>query len=704
MRSQTLRRFFAVYRMDVRLTVFHWSYLLLMVAWNGIIIAQYALQEDIYTVKSMFNFVLGFTTLLGLFMAGIQASRVQRNRFDLIEVTFPTGVEVALARWLATITTVGGLLIVPTIVALFLPSTALYPYFFPRILFLCVLAIAFISGLLWLVQYTVGIRRWMYPLFALIWVGGGFLAGGASGSDLPLPGANLLNFMIMNEPTDSPWGSLPFGQLPGLFVLFYVGLVALFAGVMMWRHIRRRFYRLSPLGVGLTAVALVMVVFSAVSYTVQVAQANQQVRDNRDAAGYYAGRVYTEENNAPLPYAVTRYDLTYNSTDTAQLSAAMDVINRGDTPLTTLTLSLHRQFLVADSSVPFTREGDTLTFTPPEALEPGETLAIRLDYFGALWMLDGRYGGTPWATNFTSPDGVNLTPGALWYPVPGYAVPNGMRLIATGDVQTLGEHTFPDTISAPSGLLDEPAGFRLTVENAGGLDFASNLPQVDTGVFESDGATWAKLVGVKNLHSETLDGIALTTSAPAFETVEAMVSERFPAYLEDIQRIFPDVTALNLLVLDAPRELFTGSYPATAEGLSLTLPPNDLNRLQLGAQDEYYSVGQPLVASLFGGAGSPLADNMALFVWAYFYTGGDADAIMQIINQDFPAGEGGRTYYAPGFSRADQYGIALRLNAVYMERGETVLFDILRRMNDEYTTLRLLSRDSIIEWIEAQAS
>lgn len=203
MPRQALRRFLAVFLMDVRLTVFHWSYILLMVVWNGFIIAQYVVQaDDIYSIKAMFSFVLGFTTLLGLFMAGIQASRVQRNRFDLIEVAFPTGIEVVLARWLATIATVGGLLVVPTIASVFLPSAALYPFYFPRILFLCILAIAFMSGLLWLVQYTVGIRRWMYPLFALIWVGGGFLAGGASGTDLPLPGANLLNFMIMNEPTD----------------------------------------------------------------------------------------------------------------------------------------------------------------------------------------------------------------------------------------------------------------------------------------------------------------------------------------------------------------------------------------------------------------------------------------------------------------------------------------------------------------------
>src|SRR5690606_22744470 len=101
-----------------------------------------------------------------------------------------------------------------------------------------------------------------------------------------------------------------------------------------------------------------------------------------------------------------------------------------------------------------------------------------------------------------------------------------------------------------------------------------------------------------------------------------------------------------------------GSYPASGEALSLSLPPTELTRLEVSARNDFYSVGEPLVGSLFGGSSSPLAKSAALFVWAYFHTDGNSDAIAQIINEDFLAGEGSfRTHFGE-HSRDYEFRIA----------------------------------------------
>ncbi len=209
----TLRRFTTVYRLELRLA-FHWSYLLFLVVWSGFIITTYT-QDDYRSIRGLFNIVLGFGSLIAMFLTGIQVSRPARNRFDLLEVALPSGVEVLLARWLAGITALGALVVAPIIVLVTAPPGRLPIAYTLHQLLLVLLSFGFVTMLITAMQHTVSIRRWMYPLFAVLWVGAGIIPNPLNNDGLPVPGINLINFVTMNQSVNPlVWGQIPQGQLP----------------------------------------------------------------------------------------------------------------------------------------------------------------------------------------------------------------------------------------------------------------------------------------------------------------------------------------------------------------------------------------------------------------------------------------------------------------------------------------------------------
>jgi hypothetical protein len=530
----TLQRFWATYLLDLRLTCLHWGYLLFLVAWSGFIIVTYT-QDDYRSLQGLFNFVLGFIGLLGMFLTGIQASRAQRNRFDMLEVALPSGVEVLLARWLAIITALGGLVIAPLFVLMTAPAGRLDTAYVLNNLLLILLSTAFATGLVWVVQNTVGIRRWLYPLFGVLWLAGGMLPNMLNNDGLPLPGINLFNFVTMNQSINSPlWGQLSQGQLAHLTVLFYVGIVMLFAGVMLWRTTAARFHRRSPIIITLTAAALGVVLFAGSSYTAQVYAANQQVIDEDQYRQEYADQTLQP---AAMPFGVTAYNVTFALDTPARLSAQLDVTNRSDAPLTELTFSLYHQFEVTDANVPFTRDRDILTLTLPEPLTPGESTQIRVMYQGNIAYLERRRGRPPEATYFIRPEGVNLACAVLWYPVPGRLLPN-----YTG---------YDDNFQGiPACPLEHPAAFRLTIDEPGVLSYASNLTRTDATTFVSAGTTWVHLLGVPGLVTEDVEGVTLITAEPLLDFARPLVTTHYLPALDYLHRFFPEIEGLTVFVVD----------------------------------------------------------------------------------------------------------------------------------------------------------
>lgn len=678
----TIQRFWATCLLDLRLICFHWGYLLFLTIWSGFIIVTYT-QEDYRSLFGLFNIVLGFSSLIGMFLTGIQASRAQRNRFDRLEVALPSGVEVLLARWLAIIMALGGLMIAPLFVLITAPAGRLDTLYVLNNFLLILVSIAFATGLVWLVQNTVGIRRWMYPLFGVLWLAGGMLPNMLNNDGLPLPGINLFNFITMNQSINSPlWGQLSQGQLANLTVLFYAGIVLLFAGVMLWRATAARFHRRSPIIITLTAAALGVVLFAGSSYTAQVYAANQQVLAEDQHQQVYADQVMQP---AAMPFQATAYNVTFALGTPSQLSVGIDVLNRGDAPLTELAFSLYHQFEVTDASAPFTRDRDSLTLTLPQALAPGESTQIRVMYQENIAYLERRLGRPPEATYFIRPEGVNLACAVLWYPIPGQLLPN-----YTG---------YDDNFQAiPSCLLDHPAAFRLTINEPGTLNYASNLTRIDATTFVSVGTTWVQLIGAPRLQTTTDNVLTLVTVSSQFERVSPLINRYYVPAFEYLQRFFPEAQHLTVIALELATDSFSQwvSHPATQEALVAFISPRAFDFLTSGTQGEYYTIGAPLVQSLLGRSNT-LTENIAYLLWVHYKTSGDAEQMQSLLENGLPSGVS--NYYS-AVPFAERYRIADSLYDVYIAHGETALIDLLHEMQAQMDTLSVLSAEQVITWIE----
>jgi len=680
----TMQRFWATYLLDLRLTCLHWSYLLFLVVWSGFIIVTYT-QDDYRSLQGLFNIVLGFGSLIGMFLTGIQASRAQRNRFDMLEVALPSGVEVLLARWLAIITALGGLVIAPLFVLITAPVGRLDTSYVLNNLLLILLSTAFATGLIWLAQNTVGIRRWMYPLFGMLWLAGGILPNILNNDGLPLPGINLFNFITMNQSINSPlWGQLSQGQLANLTVLFYAGIVMLFAGVMLWRTMAARFHRRSPVIIALTLAALGVVLFAGSSYTAQVYAANQQVIDEDQYRQEYADQTLRP---AALPFGVTAYNVTFALDTLARLSAQLDVTNRSDAPLTELTFSLYHQFEITDASTPFTRDRDSLTLTLPEPLAPGESTQISVMYQGNIAYLERRLGRPPEATYFIRPEGVNLACAVLWYPIPGRLLPN----------YTEYDDNFQ---SVPSCPLDHSASFQLTIEQPGTLEYASNLTQIDATTFVSTGTTWAQLIGAARLQTTTDNLLTLVTASNQFDRVNPLVNQYYLPPFQYLQRFFPEAQHLTVVALELATDSFSqwNTYPATQESLVAFISPQRFDFLTSGTQSEYNFIGVPLISSLLDGRDNTLTENIAYFLWIHYKSNGDMTQMQALLENGLPSGGGTSFHFSTSYE--ERYQIAFALYDVYLSQGETELINLLREMQAQIVSLSGMSQGQVVTWIE----
>lgn len=675
----TLRRFATVYRLELWLN-FHWSYLLFIAVWSGFIITTYT-QDDYRSIRGLFNVVLGFGSLIGLFLSGIQVSRPSRSRFDLLEVALPTGVEVLLARWLAGITALGALVVAPIVVLVTAPPGRLPIAYTLHQLLLVLVSIGFVTMLITAVQHTVGIRRWMYPLFAVLWVGVGIVPNTLNNDGLPVPGINLINFVTMNQSVNPlVWGQIPQGQLPALTVVFYVGLIALLGSLMVWRVIVNRFHRRSARITVLMMCALGVVALTAASFTVQVHAVNQQIRSEDEQRAASGDPVLP----SAMPFRVTAYDVVFTLNDPAQITARMDVVNRSDAPLAELTFSLYHQFEIRDSSMPLGRNGDTLTLTLPAPISPGASAVVEITYTGNITYLERRLGRPPEATYFIRPEGVYLPCAVLWYPVPGRVLPN----ITLYDANFAAE---------PTCLLDQPAAFHLKVDEPNALAFSSNLTRLDATTFASDGTTWAELIAASSLQTRTEGRLTVAGVADGSDVLAPIEEYIVPAY-DYLRRFFPDVPDLTVVAVPLASDSFTQwrVYPATHESLYLFIDPREFAYLSTGEQNVYLDVGAPLIKSLFAGRDNALTENVAYFLWVHYLTGGDVEAMRQLLEDGLPAGS---TMFYSSVPFAERYQLANVLFDTYVSAGETATFDLLYAISTQLDSLGALPIEDLNTWI-----
>jgi len=97
-----LHRLLASFRIELRLILFNWVYPLLHLLW-GILFYQLFVGKDDRSAIALLEttvgrLAIGLISLIGLFLAGISASRSKRVRFLELEETYPTGFEIIAGR------------------------------------------------------------------------------------------------------------------------------------------------------------------------------------------------------------------------------------------------------------------------------------------------------------------------------------------------------------------------------------------------------------------------------------------------------------------------------------------------------------------------------------------------------------------------------------------------------------------------------
>jgi len=610
MADRVLARLGAAYRLELRLMGRHWSFFVLHGLWALLLIATFGGSVQAGTARVMLGTVIRFIalsllSLIALFATGISASRRRQTHFDTLEDAFPTGLEVPLGRWLACLTIMSSFLIEPLLDALAIGPWASFLESGPLFLAESVLLLAFFTAGTWWLTSLFGLRRWGYPLLAVIWIS--FLVAPGLLYNLGIPGSSLLNLTGNGMPSWSYselFGRLILGGLPDWADLFYGGLMLLFLAAFAWREHIRRFQRRSALVGALTAAALLTTLIGGGGYIARSAATTAQI-DQLQA--FHDADSPGQVLPADLPEAVAAYDLSLDLTDPAlpRFSADLEIVNRDEAPITSLTMTLAASLEITDASLPLERDGSRLDFTLPEPLEPGETLPLSLAYQGTVQRAED-YSGNLRYFAFLQPDGVRLPLGAGWYPLVGW------------------------TASATNLAAAVPARFHLQVEGADNLTFVSNLPATGPRTFETAGALYAMLFGSPSLAIESVGQVTLATANDILPYLRERVETRFEPDLAYLARFFPETPRYPLLIIgiDNPFAGLPGADSGTVEqrvlltetgGLrdnSLRSPLYDFNRMviHLGGTDLY-----------------PIANLIQPFLWSHYQTQGELDGMRAML-------------------------------------------------------------------------
>lgn len=666
MRNTTLAmdRFGKAFWMELRLLAGNWVYPLLHLLWVSLLVWMFFGRDDrsaqALLETTLGRIAIGMISLVGLFLAGISASRSRQVKFLDLEDSFPIGFEVTTGRWLAGLLTLILFLAEPlAVAALQGPPSSLIDEL-PRFVREAGLTIAFTTAFAWALMTWLKSVRWTYPLLAAGWLG--FLLGPTMLTD-SFPFASLLNFMRQGVSFYSElWGRLVYGDQSFWFNLFYTGLLLLCLGVLTLSFSVRRFHKLFLSGVVLMVGALLLAGLGGTRYVadIQAAQAAPVVG------------VFPAE---PSHFTVSDYHLTLDLNNPKQpcLTAEITAVNNGLASLDVLAFRLNPALTITDASLQVERSSDLVQVHLPEPLAPGEDLSLTLQYEGKL-RLESVSEGVIEASDFTDPIGVRLTPGANWYPVPASLA------------QTPGLH--------------DPARIRLAVTNSGDLPFAANLPAVGENIFEADAVGWIFLIGSPRLVFEQLDEVTLITSQADLARARELAS----VYVNPLRTIAPffpeaDIQGLILMVLGEEGGLPEDTPPVAGYPLVIT-QRYSLANMATSPDFSRLFVLRALTADLWRMSGGVLDpeyngpvtsldnafDAVVGFLGLYVKENGDAARMLTEL-QNATQAQGGINENR------------LALLEIYVQGGEEAVIGVLREMYLHPDELRALPYDSLPQWI-----
>lgn len=660
MRSPALNRLRVAFNTELRLLAANWIYPLLHLLWIALLYMMFV-GHDNRSAQALLETTLGrisigLVSLMGLFLAGISASRSKRMKFHDVEDSFPTGFEMTAGRWLACVLALLFFLVEPiAIAALQGPPTSLLDEL-PVFLGEASLTIAFTSAFAWALVTWLKPGRWTYPLLAAGWLS--FLLGPTLLAD-GFPSASLLNFMRQGVSFYSDlWGRLVYGEQPVWFNLFYAGLLLLCLTILALSLSLRRFRRPSLPGGALALVALGLMGWSGMHYI----------------TGVQAAQIAPEAGilpNEPSPFIVTKYDLTLDLSDARQprFGAEVTVVNHSSAPLGELAFRLNPALAITDAGLPFERKDDLVYIRLPEPLAAGATRSLHFQYQGRL-RLESVSAGVVAASDFIDPRGLRLTPQAIWYPVPA-------------------------SLAGTPGLHD-PAYIRLAVTGSD-LPLAANLPASGANVFEADAAGWVFLIGSPRLAVEQTGRVTLITSQA--DLAQARPYARvFYDLLNAILPFFPqaNVQGLVLMVLGEESGLPENTPPVAGYPLVVTQRYSlaNMNSLRPLASDLWQLSGGSLDPRYSGPVtGLDQAFSVVIqFLDAYIQEDGDpAQMLAQVQNKAVEW-------------QTEPDPTLMALVEIYRQGGPEGISAVLEQIYRRPDELRALPYEDLPEWIGAAGS
>lgn len=653
--AELRRRFLRAYTLELRLLMLNWIYPVM----HGLlffVLRRFSVGYDV-SAQAMLETTLGrlaigLTSLVGLFAAGLSASRARRARMAELEQTYPTGEEVLLGRWLAGVTALLTFAIEPLILAGRLgPLTSLWAGM-PTFLTELTLTLAFTTAAAWALVMWLRPGRWAYPLLAAGWMG--FMLGPAIIGDR-FPYMGLLNFMRQGASYYSElWRRHLYRPLPLWFNLFYGGLLLLLLAWVAWTERTRRFRRPSLTAAALGVVALAVTSFAGVRYVAAVNVA--QVPPDTAA---------TPHQSTPAPLIIGEdYNLDLDLSDPTRprFTAVVTVRNVGDVALDVLQLSLHATLEIVEANLPFERAGATVRFALPAPLAPGATQTVRVIYTGSPDSY-GRDDGLPVLETFAGAAGIRLTPAVAWYPVP---------------------------VGAPV----HPAQVRLTVTGTT-MPVAANIPTTGPNTFTSQGTTWLFVIGSPHLVTAQIGEITLITARHDLARARELASMYADA-LTRLRRCLPNIAVegLTLMILGEESGLPEGTPPSDGRAVVV------ISRPVLAAFDRPSAYNFPLVwdALIFdlwrigggdlGGHLTPLVRETAHFIWMTDYYEGDIADLTAEVDR--------RLQQMP--SDSHRASLTRHLLDLYTKHGEAGVDSFLSEIHARSNELSALSDQELQSW------
>ncbi|WP_448335927.1 hypothetical protein [Bellilinea sp.] len=535
MPNSIFHRLLASFRIELRLILFNWVYPLLHLLW-GILFYQLFVGKDDRSAIALLEttvgrLAIGLISLIGLFLAGISASRSKRVRFLELEETYPTGFEIIAGRWTAGFVALLLFLTEPILIAAKQgPLTSLLEGL-PVFLFEAGLTVAFVTVLAWVVLFGQTFDRWAYMILAAFWLS--FLLG-PSLLVTHFPPASLLNFMRQGVSFYSDvWGRMVYGDQPIWFNLFYVGMLLFCLGLLILAVYKRRFHHLSRPAVLLLLGGLILAGWGGTRYINTVLQAV----DSQPQVDLLS--------SDSADFGVEDYHLVLDLADPSvpRFQVTVEVSNTGEQPLDQLIFRLNRSFSITKSNFQTERKGNLIFINLSERLLPGESQFVILSYEGAL-RVERVSRGVVEATDFIDSRGIRLTPLAEWYPIP--ALSNS----------AFGQH--------------EPAHFSIQVVNNPGLPLAANLPAIGENVFEADQVTWVFLVASPRLKIEQIDKVILITARSDLEKGRELADD-YSRALRSITPFFPDANVHGMILMVLGEERGLPDYTPPVSGYPLVV-------------------------------------------------------------------------------------------------------------------------------------